>query len=51
LEIYRDYDSARPEVLPVANEIANQVLCLPFFPDLEHKTAAKIISFIKALKW
>ena len=50
LEIYRDLNSAKKEVLPVANEIANQVLCLPFYPDLDHKTATDIVSFMKTLK-
>jgi dTDP-4-amino-4,6-dideoxygalactose transaminase len=50
LEIYRNFESAMPERLPVANEIADEVLCVPFYPDLEHKTARKIIDFIRSLK-
>jgi dTDP-4-amino-4,6-dideoxygalactose transaminase len=50
LEIYRNFESSEPEKLPVANEIANQVLCLPFYPDLEHETAGKIVAYIKSLK-
>ncbi len=50
LEIYRTFESSKPENLPVACEIAEQVLCLPFYPDLQHEIAAKIAGYIKSLK-
>lgn len=35
LEMYRDLPSASPKNLPVANQIADSVLCLPIYPDLD----------------
>ena len=31
---YRGLPSAKPENLPVATKVANQILCLPIYPDL-----------------
>ncbi len=50
LEIYRTFNSSKPENLPVASQIAKEVLCLPFYPELNHETAVKIADFIKSLK-
>jgi dTDP-4-amino-4,6-dideoxygalactose transaminase len=32
---YRGLDSAQPGKLPVAEKIAQEVLCLPIFPDMQ----------------
>lgn len=33
---YKGLLSAKPENLPVAEKVAEQVLCLPIFPDMDH---------------
>lgn len=45
--MYRGLPSATNLNLPVAHKIADDVLCLPIFPDLENASIAKIISIIK----
>ncbi len=47
---YKGLDSAKPENLPIATKITNQVLCLPIYPDLEIETLEKIVELIKELK-
>lgn len=42
---YKGLDSAKPENLPVAEEIAKKILCLPIYPGLENK-AVEIITEI-----
>jgi len=44
--MYRSLHSARMENLPVANETALQVLCLPIYPDLEMSVVEDISRFI-----
>lgn len=44
---YRSLPSAAPENLPVATGIAEQVICLPIYPDLEKVNAERIISILK----
>jgi dTDP-4-amino-4,6-dideoxygalactose transaminase len=47
---YSDYDSAQKEKLPVANQVANEVLSLPFYGELgtnDAKKIADIITFIR----
>jgi dTDP-4-amino-4,6-dideoxygalactose transaminase len=43
---YRGLPSARKENLPVAERVAEQVICLPIFPDLELSIVEKIASII-----
>jgi len=45
--MYRGLPSAAPSNLPIANKIADQVLCLPIYPALENEFITKIISIIK----
>ena len=45
--MYRGLQSARGENLPVATKIADQILCLPLFPDLEEESVDRIVSIIK----
>ena len=44
--MYRDLSSARPENLPVATKLAQQVLCLPIYPALEISVIDEITGFI-----
>lgn len=45
---YRDLPSAAPANLPVASSVANKVLCLPIFPDLDQDTQDKVIAVMRA---
>ena len=45
---YSGLSSARPENLPVAEQAARQVLCLPIFPELSLEKVAEILSIIKS---
>ncbi|MDR1418595.1 MAG: DegT/DnrJ/EryC1/StrS family aminotransferase [Endomicrobium sp.] len=45
-ECYKDLPSSRSENLPVANDIKNRILCLPFYGDLDLITADRIIKII-----
>jgi dTDP-4-amino-4,6-dideoxygalactose transaminase len=44
--MYRGYPSARKENLPVATLAAQQVLCLPIYPDLEISLVDEVAQFI-----
>jgi dTDP-4-amino-4,6-dideoxygalactose transaminase len=46
--MYRGLDSAKPSNLPIANKIAEQVICLPIYPDLGQKDTLRIIDIIKS---
>ncbi|MER2624755.1 MAG: DegT/DnrJ/EryC1/StrS family aminotransferase [Accumulibacter sp.] len=46
LPMYRGGISAAPANLPVAAKLAEQVLCLPIYPDLEMETVDRIIQII-----
>jgi len=43
---YKGLDSARPANLPVAEKIAEQVICLPIYPDLDINIAKHISRII-----
>jgi dTDP-4-amino-4,6-dideoxygalactose transaminase len=45
--MYRGLASAHKSNLPVAAEIAEQVICLPIFPDLSPESISHIISIIR----
>jgi dTDP-4-amino-4,6-dideoxygalactose transaminase len=45
--MYRSLPSAASHNLPVATRIANQVLCLPIYPDLPAAEQYKVIDIIK----
>ena len=45
--VYRGLDSARPENLPIATKLANQVLCLPMYADLTEEDVTRIVGVIK----
>lgn len=44
---YRGLSSSKPENLPVATKVAEQVICLPIYPNLEVESNTKIVSIIK----
>lgn len=44
---YKSLESAAKSNLPIANKLANQVLCLPIYHDLCLKDAARVIDVIK----
>ncbi len=45
--MYRGLPSAAQSNLPIARKVADYVLCLPIYPDLEQESVARIISIIK----
>ncbi len=45
---YKGLDSANPKNLPVAHKLADQVLCLPMFADLQDNDVERIIDVIAA---
>jgi len=45
---YSGLDSAKPGKLPVAEDVAQQVICLPIYPDLDLDTIRYICSIIKS---
>ncbi|MCE1181891.1 MAG: DegT/DnrJ/EryC1/StrS family aminotransferase [Rhodocyclales bacterium] len=44
--MYRGFPSSRRDNLPVATQMAEQVLCLPIFPALDHQTVEDIVAII-----
>ena len=44
--MYRVLPSARAENLPISNRVANEILCLPIFPDLSLQEVSRIINLI-----
>lgn len=46
--MYRGFTSAHRDNLPVATRAAEQVLCLPIYPDLPLEKVAEICDFIRA---
>ena len=47
LPMYRDLPSAAPERLPVANRAADQVLCLPIYPEFSEADQERVIGAIR----
>ncbi|NIF46883.1 DegT/DnrJ/EryC1/StrS family aminotransferase [Enterobacter sp. Ap-1006] len=47
--MYRHLPSSAAEHLPVANDLANKVLCLPIFPDLEEEEQLRIIAAVRRI--
>jgi len=44
--MYRSLTSAAPRNLPVATEVAQRILCLPIFPDLDFEEVERISEFL-----
>lgn len=45
--VYRGLESSDPANLPVAERVAEQVICLPIYPDLDYDKIDSIIEIIK----
>ena len=45
--MYRGLPSARPDNLPVATEVAEQVICLPIYPDLSAADVERITGLLR----
>jgi len=45
---YKNLKSSSINNLPVANDLKNKVLCLPYYGDLDHKTIVQICDIIKS---
>jgi dTDP-4-amino-4,6-dideoxygalactose transaminase len=43
---YKGLESASPANLPVAHKLANQVLCLPMFADLDDEGINRVINVV-----
>lgn len=44
---YKGMESANPKNLPVAHKLADQVLCLPMFADLDDESVSRVIDIIR----
>ncbi|MFW5879381.1 MAG: DegT/DnrJ/EryC1/StrS family aminotransferase, partial [bacterium] len=44
--MYKSMESANPAHLPVASKAAEEVICLPIYPDLEEEDVERIINMI-----
>lgn len=47
MPMYRGFSSANAGNLPVATRIANEVLCLPIYPDLQAPDQGRVIDILK----
>ena len=47
MTVYRGYESSQSTNLPIANKIAESVLCLPIYKDLEIKDVERIVQLIE----
>ena len=45
--VYSGLESSNPANLPVANKLADQVLCLPIYADLSQDDVLKVLEVIK----
>lgn len=45
--MYKNMPSANPVNLPIANEVANKVICLPIYPDLSDSDVERIIALLE----
>jgi len=43
---YRGLDSAQPGMMPVAERVTQEVICLPIYADLEEEAVEKICTII-----
>lgn len=46
--MYRGLPSASETLLPLANKVADEILCLPIFPQLEYDEQDKIVAIIRS---
>jgi len=47
--MYRDLPSSHPNNLPVATDIAERVLCLPIYPELDKTSVTRIVDCVRSL--
>jgi dTDP-4-amino-4,6-dideoxygalactose transaminase len=47
---YKGLDSARQGCMPIAEKVAEEVICLPVYPALENKDLERIVKVLKGLK-
>jgi len=47
---YRGLDSAKPENLPHAEKVAEEVICLPIYPDLQDSQINMIIDVLDSFQ-
>lgn len=45
--VYRGLESARKENLPIANKLAEQVLCLPMYADLTDEDVERVLQVVR----
>jgi dTDP-4-amino-4,6-dideoxygalactose transaminase len=45
--MYKEFDSAQPEKLPVAMQVAQEVICLPIYADMGMNDLNRVVSAIK----
>ena len=45
--MYRESNYTKSENLPVASRIADKVICLPIYPELDRENIKRIIQLIK----
>ncbi len=46
LEMYRNEKGSNIENLPISNELADSVICLPIYPDLKKQTQNQLIKYL-----
>ncbi len=46
-ECYNNLPSAKKELLPVANKVSDEILCLPFYGDIDKEIIRKICKIVK----
>jgi dTDP-4-amino-4,6-dideoxygalactose transaminase len=45
--MYRHLPSAQPGRMPVAEDIAARILCLPIYPDLTHEDQDRVVTVLR----
>lgn len=48
-ECYNHLPSAKRELLPIANKVADEILCLPFYGKINHDIVQDICNIVKSL--
>jgi dTDP-4-amino-4,6-dideoxygalactose transaminase len=46
--MYKDLDSSKPNNLPNAHKLAQQVICLPIYPELKRSDIIRIVKLLKS---
>ena len=48
--VYRGLESALPGIMPVAESVTRQILCLPIYSDLEPQNVLRIVQYINDIR-